>query len=261
MRFLFLTLLCILYASGKDFVPFEVPESTEQAKPAIVFASGNNKFVLPDLIESFYLKYPDARVLIQYGASGDLTNSILAGAHYDIFLSADMAYPKKIYKAGKSVTAPKKYIDGQLILFVPADRNLTKKGVGILKESKIRHITVANRKTAPYGKAVIEALRNTGLYKILEQKIRYSTDVSMAVINVAWYDDAVFLPKSAVGTLPAGYRQEGVNWIDVDPAFYAPIHQGYVVSSTGLKNNNAVKFLNYLLSKEGQEIYRSYGYR
>jgi len=40
------------------------------------FASENNKFVLLKLIDSFYKKYPDAQVLVQYGTSRDLADVI-----------------------------------------------------------------------------------------------------------------------------------------------------------------------------------------
>lgn len=211
--------------------------------PANIFASGNNKFVLPTLLKSFYKKYPDAKVMIQYGATGDLASAILEGVNYDIFLAADMSYPQKIYDNQKAIYPPKEYARGILILFVPADPTLNQKKLKVLKDKKIKNITIANKKTAPYGKASIEVLKNSEVYDSVSSKLRFSTDISTAVTNVVWYDDAGFLSKSAINTLPIGYKKEGVNWIEVDKELYTPIIQGCVISKEGAQNINATRFM------------------
>jgi len=235
--------------------------ASEINSPANIFASGNNKFVLPVLLKSFYKKYPDARVITQYGATGDLADAILNGVNYDIFLGADMQYTQKIYDAKKALNPPKEYARGSLILFIPADKTLRQKKIKVLKNKKIKNITIANKKTAPYGKASIEALQNSGMLKFVKDKIRYSTNISTVIVNVMWYDDAGFLSKSAVNSLPIGYRKEGVNWIEIDQSLYEPIIQGYVISQNGSKNINSTRFIEFLLSKEGREIYKAYGYK
>lgn len=109
--------------------------------------------------------------------------------------------------------------------------------------------------------AAMEILKNFSLLKFLEKKIRYSTDISTAITNVIWYDDAGFLSKSAIESLPTGYKEEGVNWIEVDQSLYTPIVQGYVISKHAKSNDNAVKFIDFLLSEEGQIIYKANGYK
>lgn len=235
--------------------------ASELTAPANILASGNNKFVLPVLIQSFYRKYPDSRVVVQYGATGDLTNSILNGVNYDILLGANMEYPQKVYDAKKAMFPPKEYARGSLILFVPADNSLSQKKLKVLKNKKIKHITIANRKTAPYGKASFEVLQNSALLSSIRAKIRYSTNISTAITNVIWYDDAGFLSKSAIQSLPIGYRKEGVNWIEVDEKLYTPIIQGYVVSKNGSNNINAIRFIEFLFSEDGRAIYKAYGYK
>ena len=229
--------------------------------PAVIFAAGNNKFVFTEILEQFYKKYPNSKVVVQYGATGDLTKAILDGVSYDIFLAADMQRPKQIYLANKAVNPPEVYTRGSLILFIPSDKSLRQKKLTVLKKKSIKHISIANRKTAPYGKAALEALVKSGLYDEVSNKIQYSTDVSTAITNVVWYDNAGFLSKSAVNILPIGYNKEGVNWIEVDQSLYTPILQGYVISRMGLKNDNAKKFIDFITSSAGQALYKEYGYR
>lgn len=235
--------------------------ASEISAPAKIFASGNNKFVLPIFVENFYRKYPGARVVIEYGASGDLANSIMNDVAYDIFLSANMTYPQNIYRAGKAVYPPKEYAKGSLILLIPADNAFSQKKLKVLKNTNIKHITVANKKTAPYGMATLDVLKNSKLWNSVKDKIRYSTDISTVITNVIWYDDAGFLSKSAIHSLPMAYSKKGINWIEVDQNLYNPIIQGYVVSKEGSENINAKRFIEYLLSDEGREIYKQFGYK
>lgn len=230
-------------------------------QPVVIFASANNKFVLPELLKGFSMKYPDAKVVVQYGATGDLASAILDGVDYGVFLSADMKRAQMVYAAKKSATKPRKYAEGVLVLFTPADKTLNERKLNVLKSEKIKHITIANKKTAPYGKAAMQALENSGMYKKIDNKVRYSTDISTAITNVIWYDDAGFLSKSGIHTLPLGYRKEGVNWIEVDPSLYEPIIQGFVVSEQGMQHKHTKDFVEYMLSEEGRNVYKEYGYK
>lgn len=246
---MFMLIVLSLYAK-------EAPKSA-----TLIFASGNNKFVLPELVKKFNTLYPEAEILVEYGATGDLANAIIEGVNYDIFLAADMENAQKVYLAKKSVMPAKQYAQGILVMFVPADKTLGQRKLNILKDKKIKNITIANAKTAPYGKAAIEVLKNTNLFDELSGKIRYSTDISTAITNVVWYDDAAFLSKSGINSLPSGYKVEGLNWIEIDQSLYTPLQQGLTVSKGGSENEYAKKFVDFILSKEGQEIYKAYGYK
>jgi molybdate transport system substrate-binding protein len=253
----FFTLFLILFASVVNANQVD----TLSKSPAIIFASGNNKFVFPALMEKFYMKHPEAKLIVQYGATGDLAAEISKGVSYDLFLAADMEYPQIIFKSAKAATTPREYARGVLILFVPADKTLQQRKLEVLKDKKIKNITIANHQTAPYGKASIQTLQNSNLLEAVAGKIRYSSDISTVITNVVWYDDAGFLSKSALHSLPTGYNLEGVNWIEIDPSLYAPIRQGLVISHTGIKNSNVVKFVDFIFSDEGKAIYKEYGYK
>lgn len=236
-------------------------DAREPLFPAIIFASANNKFVLPVVLEQFYQKYPKAQFLVKYGTSGDLTDAILNGADYDLFLAANSEYPQEVYAAKKAINPPVEYARGALILFTPQDSSLSQKKLTVLKNKNIKHITIANKASAPYGKAAVEALKNVKLFAKLKDKIRYSSDISTVIESVIWYDNAGFLSKSAVEYLPKAYRKEGINWIEVDSHLYHPIIQTYVISQSGAQDANVTQFLKFLHSQEGQKIYHKYGYR
>ena len=233
----------------------------EYIRPAFILASGNLKFVFPQMLKAFYDKYPNASVHIEYGSSGDLAKSILAGKNYDIFFSANRAYAQKVYKEHKSATKAKDYAQGLLILFVPPNLPLHKEGLNVLASKKIKYITIANKATAPYGVAAMQTLNNSKCCKTTLDKIRYSSDVATAIDNVIWQGDAGFLSKSALYMLPDDRKKEGIDWIEIDPKLYAPIIQAYVVSQEGLQNPNAQKFLNFINTDAGQKIFSDNGYK
>jgi len=235
--------------------------AAQKSAPAIILASGNNKFVFPVLLKQFYKKYPSSKIVVEYGASGDLVIAILNGAYYDVFLSADVEFPQKLYDEKKAINPPTEYARGSLVLFIPADSAFHQKKLKVLYSESIKHITIANQESSPYGKATIELLQNAKLFEKVKDKIHYSTDISGVINNVIWYDDAGFVSKSTVNSLPKAYKKEGVNWIEIDENLYSPIVQAYAVSKEGAKNKNAQNFLKFLHSNEGREIYKQYGYK
>ncbi|MDD2652923.1 MAG: substrate-binding domain-containing protein [Sulfurimonas sp.] len=117
----------------------------EPSKGAVlVFASGNNKFVLPEVVKKFNLLYPEAEILVEYGATGDLANAIMDGVNYDIFLAADIQSVEKVYLAKMSVMPPKQYAQGILVMLVPLDKTLEQKKLNIRATCKFNPHQVAN---------------------------------------------------------------------------------------------------------------------
>jgi molybdate transport system substrate-binding protein len=231
-------------------------------RSGVIFAAGNLKFVFPQLIKSFYKNYPLATVHIQYGSSGNLASYILNdNRDYDIFFSANTAYPSKVYKAKKSVTKPKIYAQGSLILVTPFNPNLQNNKIAIVKNNIIKNITIANSSSAPYGLAAVEVLKSLHYYEQVKNKIRYSSDVATAIDNVIWRGDVGFLSRSALNMLPNYQNKDKYSWIEIDQKLYHPIIQAYVISKNGLKNKNAMLFLAFLESKMGRTIFTHFGYK
>jgi len=49
---------------------------------------------------------------------------VINGAPFDIFLSADMFYPEKLFSGGYAITKPKVYAIGRLVMWTRNDSNI-----------------------------------------------------------------------------------------------------------------------------------------
>ena len=216
MRFFFLFFFTFLYA-----------------KEILVAASANTSYVLPQIVKSFEKKYHQ-KVKVVFSSSGKLSALIMHKAPFSIFLSADMKYPMKIYKLNLSLTKPKVYARGGIVLF-------SRKDISLLDAKKI---ATANPRVAPYGKAAVEAFKSMNIYDKIKNKLVFAPTVSSVALYVDRGVDIGVIAKSMQ-----------VNGIKKDLKGYNPIKQGVV-----LLKEDAREFYDFLFSKEARDIFRRYGY-
>src|SRR4051812_31868425 len=90
-----------------------------------VAAAANVQFTLDELKAEF-TKETGITVKSVIGSSGNLTSQIENGAPFDLFMSADVDYPKRLYKDGVTTGEPKIYAYGCLVLWSLKDADLSK---------------------------------------------------------------------------------------------------------------------------------------
>jgi len=143
-----------------------------------------------------------------------LTSQIENGAPFDVFLSADMKYPDKLYKDGFSSQAPKVYAYGVLVLWTMKNLDMSK-GVNALSDPGIVKIALADPKVAPYGREAVNTLKFYKLYELLQKELVLGESISQAnqfiTIGAA---DIGFTAKSVV--LSPNMMNKG-KWVEVDP--------------------------------------------
>lgn len=224
-----------------------------------VAVAANVSYAINDLKEAFNAHYPDTKVKVTLGSSGKLTAQIKHGAPYDLFMAANMKYPKALYDEGIAVTEPVIYAQGGLAYLSSKKQDFTQ-GMTLLSSQKIDKIALANPKTAPYGKAAVEALKNGGVLKGVEKKLVYAETISQTVSYAMTAADIGFIAKSSLYSPTMSHFKEGVHWADVDTTLYTPIDQGIVVLKEGKENSEAIAFYDFIQSDEAKKIFRSFGY-
>lgn len=236
---------------------FLLASCSQKKEDALVIATAANMQFAMQKLTSTFSKNTGIECQIIVSSSGKLTAQIKEGAPYDILVSADMKYPNQLFKEGFTHTKPSIYAYGKLILWTMDSE--TSPSFEILTQENITHIAVANPKTAPYGIAAKEVLLKEGFLPQIENKLVYGE--SIAQTNQFITTQAAEIGLTAMSVVLSPKMKEKGKWIAVDENSYTPISQGIVI----LKNNEtklrySENFYNFLLSKEGQHILKTFGY-
>lgn len=246
--------LIILVVIIVTIFSFSIEKEKSEKKSIIIAVAANVSYAIESLKASFNKIYPNIEVRVILGSSGKLTAQIKNNAPYEIFMSANMFYPNTLYSEKIAKTEPIIYAQGALVLVTIKDFNLTK-GLNILKE--VKKIAIANPKTAPYGKASIEALKKAYIYNDIEDKLVYAESISQTLSYVKTATDMGFIAKSSLFNPQMREYKENKNWIDIDKSLYTPINQGIVI----IKPSKEVKaFYDFILSPKAKAIFKDFGY-
>ena len=224
-----------------------------------VAVAANVSYAIDELIAKFRQTYPNTDVKVTLGSSGKLTAQIKNGAPYEMFMAANMRYPQALYGDKIAVTKPLVYAQGSLA-YLSAKKLDFSNPMQLLTTDKISKIAVANPKTAPYGKAAIEAMKNAKVYDAVNAKYVYAESISQTVAYAVTAADIGFIAKSSLYSPKMAMYKKGVNWSDVDPKLYTPINQGVVLLKNGENNKEVKAFYEFMLSEKAKKILRAYGY-
>jgi len=224
-----------------------------------IAVAANVSYAIDNLIAKFNETNPDTKVQVTLGSSGKLTAQIKNGAPYQIFMAANMKYPKALYTDKIAITKPVVYAQGSLAMLSIKKLDLSK-GISIVTEDIVSKIAVANPKTAPYGTAAVESMKNAKIYTSIEKKLVYAESISQTVTYAITAADIGFIAKSSLYSPKMKSYKKGVNWVDVDAKLYTPIDQGIVILKNASKNAEAKAFYDFILSDSAKTIFNAYGY-
>ena len=224
----------------------------------IVAAAANVQYPIKEINKEFEAQY-GISIKPVIASSGKLTSQIIAGAPFDVFISADTRYPDILFKEGFAVNPPEIYAEGILVLWTMNKDILLSEDLSPLLDTDIKKIAIANPEFAPYGIAAKEVLIALGIKDRVEAKLVFGQNIaqtSQYIITGA--ADVGFTAKSVV---LSDAMKENSNWIDIDPLLYAPIKQAAVLIKRNELNPNADKFYEFLFSENCKSIFLKYGYR
>jgi len=225
-----------------------------------VAAAASLRHALEEVVSAFRKVRPDVAVEVTYGASGTFYAQILNRAPFDLFLSADVDYPRQVMERG--LAFPDSffvYATGRLALWVRRESPLEveKAGMEVLRHPSVRHIAVANPRLAPYGRAAVEVLRRTGLYEAVADRLVYGENVNqVAQFAESGAADGGILPLSMVVASPL--RGAGRFWV-VPADWHSPIEHGGVLLKWARDPAAAWAFRAFLLGERGQAILSRHG--
>ena len=231
--------------------------SISMADTVKVAVAANVSYVIEELKTVFEEKHSDVKIEVILGSSGKLTSQIRQGAPFALFMSANMSYPQALYNEGIAIQKPVVYAQGILAFLSNKKRNPCKEET-VLNDEDIKKIAIANPKTAPYGVAAIEALKNAKLYEKHKKKFVYGESVSQTVFYATMAADIGIVAASSLRSPQLSKYHEGIHWWELNEELYTPISQGIVM----IEESKDVKaFYDFILSVEAKEIFKKYGYK
>jgi molybdate transport system substrate-binding protein len=220
--------------------------------PLRVAAAADLEPVLPGILSQFQ-QTTGIRAEATYQASSALTAQIQNGAPFDLFLSADLSFPKRLIDAGMADAAgspdsstPITYGKGTLVLWARKDSSLPPPSLELLRYPGLRRLAIANPDRAPYGRAALAAIKNLKLYDSLRAHLVTAENISQAAEFVdSGNADAGLI--SLTSALTPRLSTSGRYFV-IPRNLYPPIEQGAVIVSHTTQRAAAHKLLDYLLS-------------
>ncbi len=220
-----------------------------------VAVAANFKATLQAL-KPVFEKQSGHRLNIISSGTGHLSNQILNGAPFDVFLAANEHHPKQVFSRLKktrqlSSEALSIYAHGRLVLL--GATTLPKMSLfELLKKSTFSKIALANSKLAPYGLAAQQTLKHLKLDKRWQGNIIRGQNVAQVYQFIHTGNvSAGFVAYSLVRHLP------NTRFIEVPMQYYQPIKQ------MALRLNNketSIAFMTFLTNSVAQNIIVLKGY-
>ena len=242
--------LCIFVITGVD---------RSVAEEITIAAASDLNFAFREIVTE-YEKTTGNHVRLALGSSGNFYAQIQNGAPFDLYFSADIAYPRKLEEAGLTVPGSLyQYAVGQIVLWTGKGSQLDfSKGLEILSQSTIRRIAIANPKHAPYGRAAVAAMEQAQVYDRVKDKLVLGENISQAAQFVE--SGAADVGLIALSLELAPPMQAAGRYWKIPADAYPPIEQGVVILTGGKNQERAKAFLSFIQGAEGQTIMRRYGF-
>jgi molybdate transport system substrate-binding protein len=225
-----------------------------------VAAAADLKFALDEIVALAEEQHPGLQVKVTYGSSGTFLQQLQNGAPFDLYLSADLDYPRQLVDDGLADEADLfRYAVGRLVLWVPEDSSVDPGGgLSVLTDERVRKVAIANPEHAPYGVAAVAAMRRAGVHDDVSPKLVMGENVAQAAEFVqSGNAHAGIVAKSLVLSDPL--RDAG-QWYELPLRSYPRLDQGGVVPAAAAAPTGARQLRDVLLSDAGVEVLATYGF-
>lgn len=214
------------------------------------------RHVFPKLIADYEKQHPSERIVVTYGASGEIANQVEAGAGMDAVVFAGKAPLDKLVQSGHIDAASLQIIATNELVLAGSERSpkLTFATLDMLPQSE--RLAIGNPKTVPVGQYAREALERLSLWDKLQSRIVFGANVAAVLAYLQQGEvAAAIVYRTEVQDI------EGVMVLDVAKGSWAPrpeIWAGVVVQSHNRQTTQ--EYINFLTSADGRRIFASFGF-
>src|SRR5699024_7744892 len=143
----------------------------------LISAAASLTDAMTEIVSAFEEEHPDTKITVNYGGSGKLAQQLQQGAPVDVFLSADQAWMDKLDKEQLILHDSKiDYARNELVMITNEAGQSINDYMEDLTFAKVDQIAIDNPHSDPAGKYAEEALKNSGLWKQIQEKFIYAND-------------------------------------------------------------------------------------
>ena len=252
-RFVFVGQLVVL------FVCWFCPHRLVLAEIPRIAAAASLHFVMTDVRDE-YARYTGRAVEFVFGSSKSLAQQIVAGAPFDLLMSADRDSIEFLEARGLTQGKPIVYGFGRLVLFIPRVSKLKLtadlQGLRDLQWTASAHrVAIADPVAAPYGNAAREALLNAGLLEAIKSRLVIGLNALQAAqFAISGSVDAALIPYT-IASNPQ-IESKG-SFVRVSDELYHPLEHQMVLTRRG--RDGARKFMDFLLTEQADSILAAHG--
>lgn len=228
-----------------------------QAEKFTIAAASDLRFALDDIIALYRQAHPAHQVEVIYGSSGKMSTQIINGAPFDIFFSADIAFPQRLHAQGFTATEPAVYALGRIVLWSNTVDASVLTLADLPTHPRIRRIAIAQPAHAPYGQRAQEALQAAGVWEAVQGKLVFGENIAHTAQMVESGAAEVGIIALSLARFPA--LAEHRHHL-IDDALHAPLTQGYVVTTRGAHKPAVTDFADFMETDAAHAIMERYGF-
>ncbi len=246
MKALFIFVLCLVAA---------VPLHADQVSVA---AASDLNFAIKEVIREFE-RTTGHKVRLTLGSSGNFYAQIENGAPFDVFLSADVAYPRQLEQHGHAIAGSTfVYGTGRIALWVHSrsSLNVDRLGMRALLDPSVKKIAIANPQHAPYGRAAVAAMQHANVHEAVRSRLVLGENISQAAqfVQSGAADIGVIALSIA---LSEPMQKSGRHWI-IPADTYPKLEQGAALLKRA--GPAARQFHSWLKSAAAKQVFSKYGF-
>lgn len=241
--------------------PAATNATDNKARLVTIAAASDLKFALDELLVEFGRKHPEIQTKATYGSSGNFFAQLSNKAPFDLFLSADMDYPRKLIEQDLAARESEfSYAVGHVVVWVRRDSALKVEEAGIqtLLDPSVKKISIANPKHAPYGRAAVASLKSLAVYEQVEDKLVLAENIAQTAQFIETGAADAGIISLSLATAPV-LKDKGRYW-SIPASAHPPIEQGGCILSWSKDRDAANAVRMFLMSEEGRQVLKKYGF-
>ncbi len=225
-----------------------------------VAAASDLIYCLEALHAEFRRTEPQVTLQTATGSSGNFYAQIRHGAPYDVFLSADLRYPRELIAAGAAEGASlTRYAVGRIVVWTRRpELDLSDLGA-LVRNPRVARFAIANPAHAPYGRAAREALEHAAAWGAVQPKLVLGENIAQTAqfVQTGNAETGIVALSLVLAPINAGVGR----WVEIPSDHHAPLEQGAVLTRRGATNPAAGRYLAFLRSPAARAIFERHGFR